>query len=139
MNAPYALVLASLLVQIGSKGPVAAAQKATSGTYDNNNPREQQARLEGAGKRALAAHANGYEAIPPFAAGVVAAMQDPNPLVAGRGLARAGHAPRVPGVRRMCSNPRSKGMPMRHATSAPAITEPRATAHIARRRVRRDE
>lgn len=75
MNAPYALVLASLLVQIGSKGPVAAAQRATSGTYDNNNPREQQARLDGAGKRALAAHANGYEAIPPFAAGVVAAMQ----------------------------------------------------------------
>jgi uncharacterized MAPEG superfamily protein len=41
------------------------------GKYDNNNPREWEARQVGWQKRALAAHANGYEALPLFIAGVV--------------------------------------------------------------------
>ncbi|MBL0196307.1 MAG: MAPEG family protein [Myxococcales bacterium] len=40
--------------------------------YDNANPRDQQAKLTGAGRRAAAAHANGFEAFAPFAAGVLA-------------------------------------------------------------------
>ncbi len=36
--------------------------------YDNKTPREQQARLTGWGKRALAAHQNGFEVAPLFAA-----------------------------------------------------------------------
>lgn len=73
MNLPFALVLSSLAVQLASKGPVAKAMAATTGRYDNNNPRDQQALLQGAGKRALAAHANGWEAFPAFATGVLAA------------------------------------------------------------------
>ncbi len=73
MNVPFALVLTSLVVQLGSKAPVAKAMRATTGRYDNHHPREQQALLQGAGKRALAAHANGWEAFPPFATGVLAA------------------------------------------------------------------
>lgn len=40
--------------------------------YDNNSPRDQQARLTGWGRRAAAAHANGFESFPAFAAGVLA-------------------------------------------------------------------
>ena len=39
--------------------------------YDNRNPRAQQAQLTGWGARAAAAHANGFEAFPIFAAGAV--------------------------------------------------------------------
>jgi uncharacterized MAPEG superfamily protein len=40
------------------------------GGLDNNNPRDQQAKLEGAARRANAAHNNTIEAFPPFAAAV---------------------------------------------------------------------
>jgi uncharacterized MAPEG superfamily protein len=39
--------------------------------YDNKSPREQQAKLEGWGARARNAHANGFEAFPAFAVGVL--------------------------------------------------------------------
>lgn len=42
--------------------------------YDNQHPRDQQARLEGSAKRALAAHLNGYENFPPFAAAMLFAF-----------------------------------------------------------------
>jgi uncharacterized MAPEG superfamily protein len=42
--------------------------------YDNAQPREQQAKLQGLGKRAHSAHMNGFEAFAPFAAGLLAAM-----------------------------------------------------------------
>lgn len=42
--------------------------------YDNAQPREQQAKLQGLGKRAHSAHLNGFEAFAPFAAGTLAAM-----------------------------------------------------------------
>ncbi len=45
------------------------------GGYNNRDPRDQQARLEGIGRRALAAHLNGLEAIPIFGLGVLAALQ----------------------------------------------------------------
>ncbi len=45
------------------------------GGYNNRQPRDQQAHLEGVGRRALAAHLNGMEAIPVFGIGVLAALQ----------------------------------------------------------------
>jgi uncharacterized MAPEG superfamily protein len=41
--------------------------------YDNRNPRDQQARLEGWKKRAVAAHTNGFESFMAFAAGAILA------------------------------------------------------------------
>ena len=40
--------------------------------YDNRHPRDQQAKLEGAARRANAAHQNSFEAFAPFAAAVLA-------------------------------------------------------------------
>ena len=40
--------------------------------YNNKMPRDQQAKLTGWGRRAVAAHANGFESFPAFAAGVLA-------------------------------------------------------------------
>lgn len=44
------------------------------GTFDNRDPRAALARLEGFGKRAVAAHNNSIEAFPMFAVGVFAAL-----------------------------------------------------------------
>ena len=52
----------TLLLPYLSKAPVAAAMTKLGG-YDNTNPREQQAKLEGAGARALAAHQNAFESL----------------------------------------------------------------------------
>ena len=46
-----------------------------AGGYDNREPRAQQAQLEGRGRRALGAHMNGFETLPGFAFGVLAAIQ----------------------------------------------------------------
>jgi uncharacterized MAPEG superfamily protein len=48
---------------------------AMPGGYDNHHPRDQQARLDGKGRRALAAHLNGMEALPVFGIAVLAAAQ----------------------------------------------------------------
>ncbi len=42
--------------------------------YDNHNPRDQQARTEGAAKRGVAAHLNGFENFPPFASAMLFAF-----------------------------------------------------------------
>ncbi|MBB3169734.1 MAPEG family protein [Simiduia aestuariiviva] len=74
MSIPIAcLIIAALLILI-SKAPVAVAMARLDGRYDNRNPRAQQARLQGFGARALAAHHNCIEAFPLFAAGVLAAL-----------------------------------------------------------------
>jgi uncharacterized MAPEG superfamily protein len=49
--------------------------KKLAGGYDNHDPRGQQQKLEGLGKRALGAHHNGFEAFAPFAIGVLACAQ----------------------------------------------------------------
>ncbi len=54
------------------KVPLTVAMARQPEGYDNKNPRDQQARLSGWGKRAAAAHANGFESFAPFAAGVFA-------------------------------------------------------------------
>lgn len=72
MTFPFACVFAAFVLLYVSKAPVFAAMKGL-GKYDNENPRDQQARLDGWGKRALAAHQNGFEGFAPFAAAVLVA------------------------------------------------------------------
>jgi len=48
-------------------------RNALPGGIDNANPRPQQAALEGLGARAVSAHKNAFEALPPFLAGVLTA------------------------------------------------------------------
>jgi uncharacterized MAPEG superfamily protein len=69
----WCLFLAGLLHTV-TKMPLAKAQGAAPGGYDNHNPREQQAALTGWGRRALAAHENQIESFPLFAAGVLVAV-----------------------------------------------------------------
>lgn len=66
------LIFAALMLVL-SKMPLMKAQSSAGG-YDNHNPRDQQARLTGWGRRALAAHQNMFEAFPLFAAGVLMAQ-----------------------------------------------------------------
>jgi uncharacterized MAPEG superfamily protein len=47
------------------------------GKYDNNSPRAWEAQLVGWQQRAIAAHANGFEALPLFIAGVLFAQMGP--------------------------------------------------------------
>ncbi len=66
------LVVAALLPYL-AKVPVAVAMQ-KSGGYDNHHPREQQARLSGAGARALAGHHNAFESLIVFAAAILLAI-----------------------------------------------------------------
>ncbi|MBK1637503.1 hypothetical protein CKO24_00325 [Rhodothalassium salexigens DSM 2132] len=66
-------VLAFLIIAYAPRAGSIRGAIAQEGRYDNINPRAQQARLEGAGAKAQAAHANSLEAFAPFAAGVWAA------------------------------------------------------------------
>ena len=56
-------LFAAVLFTIATKAPVAAAMAKQPSGYDNVNPRDQQAKLEGSGRRALASHANAWEAL----------------------------------------------------------------------------
>ena len=58
---------------IVAKAPVAWAMNKEGG-YDNAHPRAQQAKLEGMGARALAAHQNAFEAVIFFTPAVLAAV-----------------------------------------------------------------
>jgi uncharacterized MAPEG superfamily protein len=73
MTIPFWCVFISALLIFLAKAPLAKAMKDESGRYDNNHPRDQQARLKGFGARALAAHMNSFEAFPLFAVGVLMA------------------------------------------------------------------
>jgi uncharacterized MAPEG superfamily protein len=73
MTVPFVCVVLAFLLTIASKGPVALAMARQPGGYDNREPRRQQAALGGWGRRALAAHQNGFEAFPAFAAAVIIA------------------------------------------------------------------
>jgi uncharacterized MAPEG superfamily protein len=44
------------------------------GGYDNNHPRDQQAKLQGFGSRALAAHQNAFESLIVFSAAILLAI-----------------------------------------------------------------
>ncbi len=71
---PGLCLLASALMVLLTKAPVAIAQAREQGGYDNRHPRAQQARLTGFGARALASHQNMLEAFPIFAAGLLLAL-----------------------------------------------------------------
>lgn len=73
MTPAYAAVFAAFLLIYVPRFLVLRAQARMPGGLDNRTPREQQQKLDGAGKRANAAHANAFEAFAPFAAAVIIA------------------------------------------------------------------
>jgi uncharacterized MAPEG superfamily protein len=74
MTYPFYCMIAAFALVYLSKIPLGIAQnKEGDRGYDNRNPRAQQARLSGWGARALAAHQNGFEITPIFAAAVITA------------------------------------------------------------------
>lgn len=73
MTIAFWCVFAGALLHVLTKGPVAARLFQSADGYDNNYPRDQMVRLQGWGRRALAAHQNQIEAFGLFAAGVVIA------------------------------------------------------------------
>jgi len=80
MTMAFACVGIAFLLTLASKAPVAVAMARQPGGYDNSTPRDQQAALDGWGRRAVAAHLNSFEAFAPFAAAVfVAVLADADP------------------------------------------------------------
>ena len=75
VHVPYIAIIAAFALIYLPRQIVTLEMKKQEGGYNNNDPRGQQVRLEGLGRRALAAHHNGFEAFAPFAAAVLAAMQ----------------------------------------------------------------
>jgi len=77
-----AIPLAYFLVYL-PKIPLSMAMAKATGGYDNKNPRDQQAALTGWGRRAAAAHANGFESFAPFAIGcIIAHLTGAKPQIA---------------------------------------------------------
>ncbi len=72
MNIPLLCVPIAFLLVFAPKMYAAAALAKQPEGYDNKTPRDQQAKLTGAARRAAAAHTNGFESFPPFAVGVLA-------------------------------------------------------------------
>jgi uncharacterized MAPEG superfamily protein len=70
MDVPLACVAGAFLLIYAPRLIVARAQ--VKAGYDNRDPRGQQAKLDGAARRANAAHNNSFEAFAPFAAAVIA-------------------------------------------------------------------
>jgi len=68
----FSLISAALLPYI-AKIPVAIAMNKEGG-YDNNHPRDQQAKLQGFGARALAAHQNAFESLIVFSSAILLAI-----------------------------------------------------------------
>ncbi len=72
---PYVALAAALVLIYLPRFVVWREMAKLDGGYDNHEPRRQQAQLEGLGRRALAAHQNGFEAFAPFAVATLAALQ----------------------------------------------------------------
>ena len=72
---PYSAILIAFVLIHLPRAVVGAEMKKLAGGYDNNDPRGQQAKLEGRGRRALGAHQNGFEAFAPFAIAVLCCVQ----------------------------------------------------------------
>lgn len=71
MTVPFICVAIAFVFLYVSKLPVGVAMARMPRGYDNRHPRDQQAQLTGWGKRALAAHQNGFEGFPAFASAVL--------------------------------------------------------------------
>ncbi len=80
MSALFIVLLITVLLPYLARVPVAKAMHEMGG-YDNHLPRVQQAKLEGLGARANAAHYNSFEALQvylaAFAASIAANLADP--------------------------------------------------------------
>jgi uncharacterized MAPEG superfamily protein len=73
MTTPFICVLIAFILIYVPKVPLSLAMARRPGGYDNKHPRQQQSELTGFGARAAAAHYNGFEAFPGFAAAVIIA------------------------------------------------------------------
>lgn len=71
--AKWCVLIACFLPMVTALLPKLFALKGP-GKYDNNNPREWQAKLGGWQQRAMAAHTNGFEALPLFVGSVIFAQ-----------------------------------------------------------------
>ncbi len=72
---PYVSLILALVLAYWPRSVAGKAMMELPGGYDNHGPRDQQAKLEGKGRRALAAHQNGMEALLVFGIAVLAAAQ----------------------------------------------------------------
>ena len=73
MTIPFWCILAAAVLVYLTKMPAAVAMARMPGGYDNRNPRDQMAKVDGLGRRAAAAHANGFEGLIVFSAAVFVA------------------------------------------------------------------
>jgi uncharacterized MAPEG superfamily protein len=73
MTTPFLCIFLAFLLIPLTKVPVGVAMARQKEGYDNRHPRDQQAALEGWGRRAVAAHNNTIEAFPGFAAAALVA------------------------------------------------------------------
>jgi uncharacterized MAPEG superfamily protein len=72
---PYVSLILATLLAYWPRAVAGQAMNAMPGGYDNRHPRDQQARLDGKGRRALAAHLNSMETLAVFGVAVLAAAQ----------------------------------------------------------------
>jgi len=72
---PYMSLILAMVLAYWPRAVAGQQMGVMPGGYDNHNPRDQQARLDGRGRRALAAHLNGMEALLVFGIAVLAAAQ----------------------------------------------------------------
>jgi len=72
----WCILIACLLPMLTALLPKVASLNLSfrDGKYDNNNPREWAAKLEGWQRRAISAHSNGFEALPLFIAALILAQ-----------------------------------------------------------------
>ena len=73
MTTPFVCILLAWILAYAPKVASSVAMYRQPGGYDNKHPRAQQAKLEGWGARAHAAHLNGLENFPAFGIAVVVA------------------------------------------------------------------
>ncbi len=72
---PYVSLILAVVLAYWPRSVAGQAMQQMPGGYDNRLPRDQQAKLDGKGRRALAAHQNGLEALLVFGIAALAAAQ----------------------------------------------------------------
>lgn len=75
LHVPYIAIAVAFALIYLPRQIVTLEMRKQDGGYNNRDPRAQQARLDGLGRRALGAHQNAIEAFAPFALAVLAALQ----------------------------------------------------------------
>ena len=69
---PYVSLILAMVLAYWPRSVAGQEMMRMPGGYDNHHPRDQQTRLDGKGRRALAAHLNGLEVLPVFGIAVLA-------------------------------------------------------------------